>query len=222
MNLNPNFPEKQRASCSSGEGVRSARWDAHQVQIDFFEALFDRLKGADFDAALDESSDQVGYVVAGGDGENSIWAESEAGGGANDQDGAFPRVRVEAIAKSLADEVGPFPLKDHVALVEDGDPVADLFDLGEKMGGEQNSHAVLAIESQDEVAHLVDALGVEAFGGFVEEDEIGPREKGLGKGEALAHAVAVNADGIVDALFEPDEADGLEELGIAAGGGCKR
>ena len=81
------------------------------------------------------------------------------------------------------------------------------------MGVEEDGHAALVAEVEDEVAEPLDAFRVEAVGGFVEQEDLGLRQKRLGEGEALAHAVAVGADFGMDALGEADAVDDL------AGGG---
>ncbi len=73
---------------------------------------------------------------------------------------------------------------------------------------------MFAVEPQDQVPQFMDALRVQPFGGFVEQDQVGLRQERLRQREPLAHPVAVHAHGIVDAFFQADEADRLLDLGI--------
>ena len=89
------------------------------------------------------------------------------------------------------------------------------------MGVEQDGHAAFVAEVEDEVAEPFDALGVEAVGGLVQQEDFGLRQEGLGEGEALAHAVTVGSHFRVDALGEADAVDdhaggaGIEATGVA-------
>lgn len=104
-------------------------------------------------------------------------------------------------------------LTEFAALVKDGDAVGDFLDLLEEMGGEDDGFS-LAFEEEHEVADLAGAEGVNAGGGFVEEEEVGVVEEGLGQADALEHAFGVGAEASVSSGAEIDE---IEEL-LDAGG----
>ena len=66
------------------------------------------------------------------------------------------------------------------AVVDDGDAVAGELDLGEEVAGDEDAHAVIGSELAKELADLADAGGIEAVGGFVEDEQLRAAEEGLG------------------------------------------
>ena len=83
-------------------------------------------------------------------------------------------------------------LAQETAAVDDGDAVADAFDLGEQVGVEQH-RAAAGAELDDHVAHLAAADGVEVGGRFVEDEQLGLVQEGLGEREPLPHALGERA-----------------------------
>src|SRR5688500_5534252 len=102
--------------------------------------------------------------------------------------GDFDGSGLDAQAVILAEQVGDGRFADDLALRDDRDPVADLLDLMEEMAGEEDGLAAVDGEASDERAHLLDAGGVEADHGLVEDDELGVAEQRRGDPEALAHS----------------------------------
>ncbi len=96
----------------------------------------------------------------------------------------------------------------HLSVIENHDAIADVFHIGEEMGGKQNGFSALR-ECDDEVLHLVAADGVEARGGFVEDDEVGIVDERLGQSDAPHHSFGELADRSPSRV---SEADHFEEL----------
>ena len=93
-------------------------------------------------------------------------------------------------------QVFPFAEDDHMA--------ADLLDLVEQVGGQQNGGALRGDEL-DQLANLVDALGVEPVGGFVQYQDLGVVQQGRGDGQALLHPQGIGAELAVAPLPQPDQ-----------------
>ena len=77
-----------------------------------------------------------------------------------------------------------------VAVVKNGDAIADILHVFQPVRAHQHRLALLA-EIEDEVLHPARAEGVEAGGGFVEDDEFGVVDERLGQTDALPHALRV-------------------------------
>ena len=114
-----------------------------------------------------------------------------------------------------AHEIGEEAFADEFAFVDDADAVADFLDLFEEVGGEDDGDA-LGAEGEDEVADFAGAAGVDAGGGFVEDEEAGAVDDGLGEADALEHAFGVAGEGAIGGVFEVDE---VEEFGAAVAEG---
>jgi hypothetical protein len=82
---------------------------------------------------------------------------------------------------------------DEFAVVDDADAVTKAFDDFEDVGGEEDGGAV-ADEVEQEVFHEAGSDGVDAFEGFIHEEELGTVDEGGGHGHAFAHAFGVFAD----------------------------
>ena len=93
-----------------------------------------------------------------------------------------------------------------MAAVEDDDVVADLLELAEQVGGDEDGDAEVAADALHEPQHVGAGGGVEAVGRLVEEDQ--PRVVGerLGELGALLHAGGVAAHRPVALLVEADVA----------------
>ena len=57
------------------------------------------------------------------------------------------------------------------ALVQHGDARAKLFDFVEEMGREKDRELQFAMEAEDGLAHFVDAFGVQAVAGFIQNQK---------------------------------------------------
>lgn len=93
------------------------------------------------------------------------------------------------------------------AIEHDEDAVTEGFDFGEDMGGEEDG-AVFS-EAANELADFDDLGGVEADGWFIEDEEFGLVEDGLGEANALAVAFTELADGPSEVIVEVGIVDGL-------------
>lgn len=116
------------------------------------------------------------------------------------------------------EEVVEGALREERAVEEDGDFVADVLDVGEEVGGEEDGFAAGG-EGADDVLDLARALGVEAGGGFVEDDEVWVVEEGLREADAAGHALGEVADDAVAGFVEADHAQELLGAGADGGGG---
>ena len=116
------------------------------------------------------------------------WSGEIAGAGGNfDQDGfCAARAGLQVVDGIRSDEL---------ALVDDDDLLAGLLDFGQDVGAEDDG--VVAGERLDEVARLVDLLGIEAGGGLVEDQHVGVVDDGLGEADALAVALGELAEQLV-------------------------
>lgn len=86
-------------------------------------------------------------------------------------------------------------------VVEEGDAVGELVGFFEVLGGEQDGGAV-GDELADDLPHGVAGAGVQAGGGFVEEDDAGVADEGHGDVEASFHAAGVGGGGFVRGVGE--------------------
>jgi len=93
---------------------------------------------------------------------------------------------------------------DDFAVLDEDHGIAGDFDFAEKMRVEKNSGAALSLVA-DDVADEAAAHGVEAGGGFVEEDEIRFVDESLGEADALHHALGKAAEPAVRMRSEADE-----------------
>ena len=71
------------------------------------------------------------------------------------------------------------------AAFEKGHLAAQHFRLPEVMGGEENGEARVPVEAKDFLAGMASHVGVEAGGGFIQEQQFRAIDQGLGQGQAL-------------------------------------
>ena len=90
-------------------------------------------------------------------------------------------------------ERGQVVLQHQVAAVEHPDPRAQLLDLGQQMAGQEDRRPA-AVQVQQQVAHLGDALRVEAVGRLVEDEQLRTAQQRTGQAEPLLHAERVGLD----------------------------
>src|SRR3977135_485398 len=108
------------------------------------------------------------------------------------QEGALKRRFPVALAQSAGRaRVG------HRSLVENGDAVANLLDVGERMRGEKQG-SPFGLEVQEQVLGAVARLGVQAAHGLVEDVHIALREKTGRKPQFLGHALRIGAHRLVE------------------------
>src|SRR5262249_3700456 len=112
---------------------------------------------------------------------------------------------------ALASQCRDVPLADQLTALEDGDAIADQFDLAQEVRVDEDG-LTAPLEPLEDAADLTAAERIDAVGRFVEEDDVGVVEQGLGNADALLHALGVGADLVVHAALE---ADLLQKLGNA-------
>ena len=84
------------------------------------------------------------------------------------------------------------------AFVKDDDARGNCGDFLENMGGEEDGF--FASDCEDEVADFADLIGIEARGGFVEDEKVGLMDDGLGDADALSVPAREGFDGAVKDL----------------------
>ena len=77
-----------------------------------------------------------------------------------------------------------------LALVEDGDPVADVLHVGQQVAAHDDRLALL-LQVQDQVFHVPGADRVQAGGRLVQQDQLGIVDQGLGQADAAGHALGI-------------------------------
>jgi hypothetical protein len=104
------------------------------------------------------------------------------------------------------------------ALDHDRDAVADHLELAEQVRVDEDG-AALVFELLADLADVAAALGVDAVGGLVEQDEVGVVHEGLGEADALAHALGVLLDALLGPVLHADEVEELVDalLAVLAG-----
>src|SRR5256885_9826417 len=85
----------------------------------------------------------------------------------------------------------------HRSSVENGDAVANLLDVGERMRAEKQG-SPLGLEVQEQVLGAVACLGVQAAHRLVENVNIALREKAGSEPQFLGHALRIGADRLVE------------------------
>ena len=85
---------------------------------------------------------------------------------------------------------------------------AGAFDLPQQVTGEENGLPPVR-QDADDLADLPHALGIQAVGGLVEDDQLGVVEHGGGQGEALLHAQRVGAEAVSGAVRQADQLQAL-------------
>ena len=95
--------------------------------------------------------------------------------------------------RAIAEEFRQGGVGDQSAAGQDDDVVDGLGDLGQQMAGDEHGASRRGVGAQ-EVAQPVDAFGVEAVGGLVQDEDVGVAEEGGGEPEPLPHAQREAAD----------------------------
>lgn len=103
---------------------------------------------------------------------------------------------------------------DDLPLFDEGDAVTGDFDFAEEVGIEEDGGALFALFA-DDIAHETAPKGIEARGGFVEEDEVWAVEEGLRQANALEHPFRVAAEAFARV---GSEAHQIEQFGDALAG----
>src|SRR5439155_5490473 len=95
---------------------------------------------------------------------------------------------------------------EHPAAVQDDDPVAEAFHLGERVARDQDG--VLLAEGANQPARLDRARGVEAARRLVEEEDRRVADQGLGEADALVVPLRQGADPFLADVVESRALDG--------------
>ncbi len=132
---------------------------------------------------------------------------------------------VDGVADAgLLDDLLDGAVEEELASFDDADGGAELAELGEDVGGDDDGLAH-ALELLEELADLDAGAGVESGGGLVHEEDLGVVEEDAGDGEALLHAAAEGVDlggGFVVEIGEVedvgDDFAALHAVDVVAGG----
>lgn len=127
---------------------------------------------------------------------------------------------VEAAGSGRVDLGELFKVVGHAADDEFGEvdvaDVAAAFGFVHVMGGDEEGHAE-AGELEEEVPEFAAGDGVDAGGGFVEEEDLGLVHEGAGHGEALAPAAGEEGGAAVEVGLEVGEGDEFFAAGFEFG-----
>ena len=126
----------------------------------------------------------------------------EPGGlGAADEHGAGAvGARAQLLHRALADQA---------AGADDDHAVDGLLDLRQQVAGDEDRAALVVRQVAEEAAQPLDALGVQAVGRLVEDEDGGVAEQGGGQCQPLPHAEGVAAGPPVAGVGQPDLGEDL-------------
>ncbi len=99
-----------------------------------------------------------------------------------------------------AGQLGHGPDADQAPSREDPDPIADRLDLGQQVARQHDRQAAFADEAPQQGEDLVDAQRVDRGGGFVEDEQVGRLDQGIGDAQPLAHPARIGVDRVVGAI----------------------
>jgi hypothetical protein len=91
-----------------------------------------------------------------------------------------------------------------LALLEDDHALADRLHVAQQVGAQDEAHVAPRGHVADERQHLLAALGVEAVGGLVEQQQVRVVHQRLGQLDPLLHAGRVRVDRPVARLVQSD------------------
>src|SRR5438105_7229861 len=103
--------------------------------------------------------------------------------------------------------------RDHPAVVDHGEAVADLLDLGQQVRVEKHRGAA-RLERADDLADVMTPNRVERGGGLVEQDQFWTAEQGDPKAQTLLHALREAFDFVIGPIRESDKLEGAGDLGV--------
>lgn len=103
-------------------------------------------------------------------------------------------------------------------MADDAEAVAEVFGLVHHVGGEEDAFSGAA-EFGDGFLDVLGGDGVEAGGGFVEDDDGGVVDDGAGEGDALFHAGGEAVVGAVGVFGDVEEGEGGLDAVVDFGGG---
>ena len=164
-------------------------------------------------AASDEGADELMRLHFDGDFDDALLVH--AGTGSGDHlacEADVRRLQAEKAARFLPR--GDVAFIDLAAFLDDDAAVAHLLHFTEQVGVQHDGDAVFFAQEEDALAKLENALGIEAVGGLVEQQNARPGHERLCEGETLAHAVAVGAGFLMNGLRKADHLDDAARLGL--------
>ena len=135
--------------------------------------------------------------------------------GVAERDGKFDNV----LAAQALDQIGRRSLSDDLAVVDDGEAVAEALGFVHVMRGEKHG-AAAALELADDLPQLAAALGIETGGRLVEEENARIGDERRGDGQALALSAGKFSYPGVGLLGEAEFGEDLgggERLAVEAG-----
>lgn len=163
-----------------------------------FEGSFERDHGFELAAFLEDQTDSFVEAFVGED-------EGSAGAGHDDAFGESLKLfEIEGGKSREGDlgfesaEFGEEVVKGakfaELSFGDDGDAVAEHFDVLEDVGGEEYGFAAVT-EAKDDIADIFSSDWIESAHGFIEDHKIGVVDQGLCDANALDHAFGVFSQG---------------------------
>jgi len=101
-------------------------------------------------------------------------------------------------------KLGDGPFANQLSPADDHDSVDGLLNLSEQVAGDQNRAALIMGEVPQEVTQPLDAFGVKAVGGLVEDEHLRVAQQRGGQAEPLAHPKGVTAGLSLCRVRHPD------------------
>jgi len=195
-----------------------------RLEKDIFEGVRAVVQAAEFEVAFGGGAEDVlEGEVRREDHLPAAWGELGAGGAEGFKGGgeAFGiadcfHFNEALVGAAFGLEVG---VVDNPAVVKNNDFLAGVLDIAEEVGAEDDVHAGVVAHLADHAEHAEAGWGIEAVGGFIEDDEFGAVDDGLGELGELFHAERVGAELTVAGFAEADIEEGLMSPLESGGGG---
>src|ERR1043165_3360618 len=83
------------------------------------------------------------------------------------------------------------------AAIYDRHTITDLLDLVKEMAREDHGETALITQPPDQMSNFGQSLWIESVGRFIQNYQLGVRQKGLGNSQPLPHAMRICAHWIV-------------------------
>ena len=119
-------------------------------------------------------------------------------------------------------QVGQCTLKAQAPFVDDADVTGDLLYFGQQVTGEKDGHPELFGQPHDQVPHLLDAAGIEAVGGLVQDEQLRFAQQSKRQPQSLPHAIGVAADPATGGILQAHDGQHAVDLRLNASGETSR
>src|SRR5438445_1151729 len=189
-----------------------------QLQEAILERLVPWLDRVDAAALADDLRDELRHAFAGEAAERQPFAlvlqvpEFAKLGPAAGGQSRHPDSDRAVLSQNLRHRSG----RDHPAVVDHGEAVADLLDLGQQVRVEKHRGAA-RLQGADDLAYVVTPYRVERRGGLVEQGPLGAAEQGDTEAQPLLHTLGEALHLVVRPFGETDELEGAGDLGSPFG-----